>query len=206
MSGETWNGAVLGAQKGQREEAERRNMVKRRIVIVALLLTCSPDHQGPGNPGETTTLSAGPISARLQRSEAPLDAGASYPRRIVVEGRLGDDGDVLRQEFSLLGPPAPLPIEGLGLEVSTDTPGLNREEHAELRAWLAAQGLPADTTQFQALHQAHSGRELRVWYEISGRRISGTLSRGEGGPRLARFDSLYRRRGGPIEDPSQAHG
>jgi hypothetical protein len=99
----------------------------------------------------------------------------------------------------LLAPPAPLSIEGLGLEVLTDTPGLNREEHAELRAWLAAQGLPADTAAFERLHQADSGRQLRVWYEISGRRIGGTLSTDDGGPRPARFDSLYRSEGGRLK-------
>jgi len=149
--------------------------------------------------GARWTLSAGPVSATLERSEASVDAGAPYPRRLVVEGRFGADGRVLRETFTLLAPPAPLSIEGLGLEVSTDEPGLNREEHAELRAWLAAQGLPADTAAFQALHRADSGRELRVWYEISGRRIGGTLSRGDGGPWLARFDSLYRSEGGRLK-------
>jgi len=205
-------------------------MAKPSMVMVALLLACSPGHQGPSDPGETTTLSwvrpssaesqllldgteigrlrrdgerwtlsAGPVSATLERSDASLDAEAPYPRRLVVEGRLGDGGKVIREAFTLLAPPAPLSIEGLGLEVSTDTPALNREEHAELRAWLGAQGLPADTAAFQALHRADSGRELRVWYEISGRRISGTLSRGDGGPWLARFDSLYRSEGGRLK-------
>ena len=149
--------------------------------------------------GEHWRLSAGPVSATLTRSAAPLEAGAAYPRRIVVEGRLGGDSTSLRQAFTLLAPPAPLSVEGLGLEVSTDTPGLNREEHAELRAWLGAQGLPADTTAFEALHQAGSGRELRVWYEISGCRVGGTLARGGGGPWLARFDSLYRSEGGRLK-------
>lgn len=149
--------------------------------------------------GERWMLSAGPVSATLTRSDAPLAAGAPYPRRIVVEGRLAGDGKLLRQSFALLAPPAPLSIEGLGLEVTTDTPGLNREEHAELRAWLGAQGLPADTTAFQALHQADSGRELRVWYEVSGRRMGGTLTRSDGDPWLARFDSLYRSEGGRLK-------
>jgi len=201
-------------------------MARSSVVIVALLLACSPGEQQPRQPGEKTTLSwvrpsgaesqllldgaeigrlrnqgerwmlsAGPVRATLKQSDAPLDAGAAYPRRIVVEGRLGGDGRLLRQAFTSLAPPAPLSVEGLGLEVPTDTPGLNREEHAELRAWLGGQGLPADTTAFEALHQADSGRELRVWYEISGRRLGGTLSRGDGGPWLARFDSLYRSEG-----------
>jgi hypothetical protein len=206
------------------------DMAKPSIVVVALLLGCSPGQQGPREPGETTTLSwvrpsggeiqllldgaeigrlredgdrwilsAGSLSATLTRSDAPLDAGAPYPRRVVTEGHLGGDGKLLRQTFTLLAPPAPLSIEGLGLEVSTDTPGLNREQHAELRAWLGRQGLPADTTAFETLHQADSGRELRVWYEISGRRVGGTLSRGDGGPWLARFDSLYRSEGGRLK-------
>jgi hypothetical protein len=149
--------------------------------------------------GGRWTLSAGEVSATLTRSEAQLDGSAPYPRRIAVEGRLGGEGEVLRQTFVLLAPPAPLSVEGLGLEVSTDAPGLNREEHAELRAWLAAQGLPADTRAFEALHRADSGRELRVWYEISGRRIDGALSRGDLDPRLARFDSLYRSEGGRLK-------
>jgi hypothetical protein len=146
--------------------------------------------------GERWRLSAGPVSTTLTRSSSPLEGGAAYPRRVVVEGRLGGDGTPLRQAFTLLAPPAPLPIEGLGLEVSTDEPGLNREEHAELKAWLGAQGLPADTARFETLHQRDSGRELRVWYEISGRRVGGTLSSGDGGPQLARFDSLYRSEAG----------
>ena len=205
-------------------------MAKSSILVVALLLACSPGEQGPLDPGETTTLSwvdssgaesqllldgeeigrlrrdgerwmlsAGPVSATLTRSDAPLEAGAPYPRRVVVEGSLGGDGKLLRQTFTLLAPPAPLSIEGLGLEVSTDTPDLNREEHAELRAWLGAEGLPADTTAFETLHQTDSGRELRVWYEISGRRIGGTLSRADGGAWLARFDSLYRSEGGRLK-------
>jgi hypothetical protein len=205
-------------------------VAKSTIVILALLLACSPGEPEPGDPGEAITLSwvrpagadarllldgteiarlrregerwtlfADPISATLTRSDAPLAAGAAYPRRIVVEGRLASDGEPLRQAFVLLAPPAPLSIEGLGLEVSTDNPGLNREEHAELRAWLGGQGLPADTTAFEKLHQAASGRELRVWYEISGRRVGGTLSRGDGAPWLARFDSLYRSEGGRLK-------
>jgi hypothetical protein len=205
-------------------------MTKASILMVALLLACSPGQEGPGDPAGTTilswvgssgtesrllldgaeigrlrrngerwTLSAGPVSATLDRRAVPLDAESPYPRRLVAEGRLGDDGPVIREAFTLLAPPAPLSIEGLGLEVSTDTPGLNREEHAELRAWLGAQGLPADTTAFQALHQADSGRELRVWYEISGRRVRGALLRGGGGPWLARFDSLYRSEEGRLK-------
>jgi hypothetical protein len=149
--------------------------------------------------GERWRLSAGPVSATLERSDVPLYAEAPYPRWVVVEGRLGEGGEALRDVFALLAPPAPLFIEGLGLEVSTDTPGLNREEHVELRVWLASQGLPADTRDFQTLHQADSGRELRVWYEISGRRAGGRLSRGEGGPWLARYDSLYRSEGGRLK-------
>jgi hypothetical protein len=202
------------------------NMAKPTILMLALLLACSPGQDGPGDPtgttvlswigssetgrrilldaeeigrlrrnGERWTLSAGPVSATLERSSMGLDAGLPFPRRLVAEGRPGDGGSVIREAYTLLAPPAPLSIEGLGLEVSTDTPGLNREEHAELRAWLGAQGLPADTTAFQQLHRVDSGRELRVWYEISGRRVDGVLSRGDGGTWLARYDSLYRSEG-----------
>ena len=212
-------------------------MAKPSIVTVALLLACSPGHQGSRDPGETTilswvgpsgaesqllldgaeigrlrrdgerwTLSAGPVSATLDRSDASLDAGAPYPRRLVVEGRLGDDGKVIREAFTLLAPPAPLSIEGLGLEVSTDRPGLNREEHAELRAWLGAQGLPADTTAFQALHQVESGRELRVWYEISGRRNEWHSLARRWRPVARPVRLALSQRGEPIEDPSQASG
>jgi len=148
---------------------------------------------------ERWTLSAGPVSATLVRSSEPLDAGMPYPRRLLTEGRLGDGGRVIRETYTSLAPLAPLSIEGLGLEVSTDTPGLNREEHAELRAWLGTQGLPADTTAFEKRHRADSGRELRVWYEISGRRVDGVLSRGDGGPQLARYDSLFRGEGGRLK-------
>lgn len=205
-------------------------MAKPWMLMIALLLACSPGQEEADDPSGTTilswigssdtesrllldaaeighlrrsgerwTLSAGPVSMTLERSSLLLDAGAPYPRRLVTEGRLGDGRSVIREAYTLLAPPAPLSIEGLGLEVSTDTPGLNREEHAELRAWLGAEGLPADTTAFEELHQADSGRELRVWYEISGRRIDGALSRGDGVPELAGFDSLYRSEGGRLK-------
>jgi hypothetical protein len=75
--------------------------------------------------------------------------------------------------------------------VSTDEPGINEEEHQELREWLRSQGLAADTGDFEEIHLAEAGRELTVWYEISGRRVNGRLVRGTSTQPEALFDSLF---------------
>lgn len=149
--------------------------------------------------GSRWTLRGDSTRASLERFDTPLAAGRAYPRRIALEGRLGAAGTTIRQEFTLLAPPAALSVEGLGLEVSTDEPGTNHEEHRELRGWLEGQGLPPQTEAFEALHQADSGRELRVWYEISGRRIDGRLTRSGSAQPLARFDSLFRTEEGQLK-------
>ncbi|MCP5040625.1 MAG: hypothetical protein GY944_06315, partial [bacterium] len=139
------------------------------------------------------------IAITLESSVERLDAAWPYPRREVVVGRRGPAGAAFRQAFTRLAPPAPLPVEGLGLEVATDEPGLNRAEHDELRAWLASQGLAPDTSPFERLHEADAGRDLVVWYEISGRRKDGTFENENSGELLARFDSLYRSEQGQLK-------
>ncbi len=139
------------------------------------------------------------FSVTLQSSAHRIDAARPYPRREVVVGRLGPGGPAFRQSFTRFAPAAPLPVEGLGLEVASDEPGLNRAEHDELRGWLVSQGLAPDTSPFESLHGADAGRDLIVWYEISGRRKDGTLEDADSGELLARFDSLYRSEQGQLK-------
>lgn len=112
----------------------------------------------------------------------------SYPHRVSIEGRFSDDAAPVREAYLQLAPAAPIEVEGWGLEVSTDKPGQNTADHEKLRQWLASQKLPPDTAGFEKLHRDDSGRELRVWYEISGRRIRGELTAPNA---TARFDSLF---------------
>ncbi|MGH7287267.1 MAG: hypothetical protein ACREI8_04540 [Myxococcota bacterium] len=135
---------------------------------------------------------------RLHWLVAPLLAcacSASVPDEgWLAEGELG-----YRDEYMLLAPAAPLAVEGFGLEVTGDAPGTNDAEHAALRAWLAEQGLAADTSPFQALHASETGRELRVWYEISGRRVDGSLTRIGAPAPLAKVDSRFRSEDGGLK-------
>ena len=141
--------------------------------------------------------------ARLATSEKALDGDHPYPRRVEIEGRaVGTEaaaGASFRQAYTLLAPPAPLPVEGYGLEVAEDEPGTNAEEHERIRRWLGDQGLPADTTRFQELHQDETGRELRVFYEISGRRVDGMFERvGHAGDAVA-LDTHFRSEDGGLK-------
>ncbi len=144
-------------------------------------------------------LSGDGILAELGVEETPVTRASAYPRRVRVEGRLGEGDLAYRDEYTLLAPAAPLEVEGFGLEVTGDAPGTNVAEHAALRAWLAEQGLPADTRPFQALHESETGRELRVWYEISGRRVDGTLTRVGARAPLAKVESLFRSEAGALK-------
>ncbi len=127
----------------------------------------------------------------IEKSQQPLARGRAYPRRVVSDARIEAQGWAVRQEYTLLAPAAPIYVEGLGLQLATDEPGFNESEHAELAAWLEGQGLAADTTDFERLHCAEAGRDLTVWYEISGRRIDGKLVRQNSKSPQARFDSLF---------------
>ena len=142
--------------------------------------------------GARQTLTAGSALATLEASERPLVVGQPYPQRLAREGRLGVDGPAIRQEYTLLAPAAPIDIEGLGLEVSSDEPRTNGAEHAAIRDWLKGKGLAPDTSPFERLHEQESGRELTVWYEISGRRVDGSVARVGSAEPAARFDSLFR--------------
>jgi hypothetical protein len=151
-------------------------------------------------------LRADGASASIESSIEPLDPARSYPRRETTTGRLGSAGPAFRQTFTRLAPAAPLSVEGLGLVIASDEPGLMRDEHAELRRWLASQGLAADTLAFEAIHEADAGRPLVVWYEISGRRKNGLLENLNSGEELARFDSLYRSENGQLKIHHQRTG
>jgi hypothetical protein len=143
---------------------------------------------------------------RLSVEETALTPAHPYPRRVRIEGRRDEAGIGFRHEYTLLAPAAPLPIEGFGLVVTSDEPGINEAEHEALRAWLAAQGLPADTRPFQALHEQETGRELRVWYEISGRRVDGSFARIGAADPAARIDSLFRSEAGGLKLHHQRPG
>jgi hypothetical protein len=138
------------------------------------------------------------LRAALRVEEEPLGA-APYPRRVRRDAVSNAGGAAFRDEYTLLAPPAPLDVEGLGLAVAEDEPGTNDAEHERLRAWLRSQGLPADSAPFEALHRAETGRELRVWYEISGRRRDGRLLRTGASAPLARSDSLFRSEAGELK-------
>ena len=136
------------------------------------------------------TLETGSARIVVEESGEPVAPDRPYPRRVVTVGRIEPGGSAIRQEYTLLAPAAPLHVEGLGLQLPTDEPGFNEDEHAELRAWLEEQGLAADTAGFEELHCAEAGRDLTVWYEISGKRVDGSLTRGSSTQPQARFDSL----------------
>jgi hypothetical protein len=138
-------------------------------------------------------LDAGSVRASVERSEQAVrpGPGQAYPRRIVSDGQLEGSTAHVRQEYVLLAPPAPIGIEGLGVELETDPPGKNAAEHRQLRAWLESQGLASDTRPFEELHAADAGRDMRVWYEVSGRRVDGTVEMTGPAPKEARFDSLF---------------
>jgi hypothetical protein len=143
----------------------------------------------PMHPG--WRLTGDGVDAELRVERTPQADGHRYPLRVVTEGRLSRVA-LFENAYTLLAPPAPLPVEGYGLVVSGDDPGTNDEEQEALQAWLAEQGLPSDTRPFQSLHEGETGRELRVWYEISGRRLDTTFSRVNTGEALARMDSVFR--------------
>ena len=140
---------------------------------------------------------AGPL-AEIRVEAEPLTSAHPYPQRIRREAVLAAGGAAFRDEYTLLAPAAPLSVEGLGLVVSDDEPGINDAEHAALRRWLAEQGLPADTEPFEALHRSETGRELRAWYEISGRRVDASFSRVGAPEAAASIDSLFRSEAGAL--------
>ncbi|MBW2244323.1 MAG: hypothetical protein JRH01_20255 [Deltaproteobacteria bacterium] len=144
-------------------------------------------------------LNGASVEAALTFEEQRQDSAQAYPRRIRIEGRMTGSAVGFRNEYTLLAPAGPLPVEGYGLSVSGDADGTNESEHDSLRQWLAAQGLPADTRPFQELHEQETGRELRVWYEISGRRIDGRFGRLGGETPMALVESLFRSEGGDLK-------
>jgi hypothetical protein len=136
---------------------------------------------------------------RLAVEETALSPAHPYPRRVRIEERMNEAGAGFRHEYTLLAPAAPLPVEGFGLVVAGDEPGINDAEHEALRAWLGEQGLPADTRPFEALHEKETGRALRVWYEISGRRVDGSFGRIGAAEPAAKLDSLFRSEAGELK-------
>ncbi len=140
-----------------------------------------------------TTLIAATEIAALETTQSPVEATHPYPVSVQSRARLAGNPVEVREQFTLLAPPAPLWIEGLGLEVLDDPPGLNEAEHERIRSWLAEQGLPRDTQPFEERHETESGRELTVWYEIAGRRSAGRLMRSDRPEVLAAQSAGFRR-------------
>jgi hypothetical protein len=150
----------------------------------------------PMRPG--WRLTGDGVDAELRVALNSQGDGHRYPLRVVTRGSLNRVA-LFENAYTLLAPPAPLPVEGYGLVVSSDEPGTNDEEHGALQAWLAEQGLPLDARPFQGVHERGTGRELRVWYEISGRRVDTRFSRVDTGEALARMDSVFRSEDGGLK-------
>lgn len=138
--------------------------------------------------GNRWSYEQGAVKASLERG----GEGGPYPRHVTTTARVLSTSLEAREEYELLAPPAPIEIEGLGLEVPGDPPGKNVIEHERLSAWLMGQALPRDTRDFERIHAEEVGRELRVWYEISGRRRDGRITSGD---RTARFDGMFQKGG-----------
>ncbi len=143
-------------------------------------------------------VASGPILAELRVDERALTGDHAYPRRIRRETE-GAGGARFRDEYTLLAPAGPLPVEGFGLVVEEDAAGINDAEHEAIRDWLAGQGLPPDTAPFEALHRRETGRELRVWYEISGRRVDWRFARADAPEAAVAIDSLFRSEAGELK-------
>jgi hypothetical protein len=144
--------------------------------------------------GSGWRLVGGAEEVELRVSQTPQGELHAYPMR-VTSTALRDGRPAFEEGYTLLAPAAPLPVEGYGLVVSSDEPGTNDVEHQALRDWLAEQGLPASTRIFQELHERETGRALRVWYEISGRRSDWRFARAGADETLARVDPLFRSEG-----------
>lgn len=141
--------------------------------------------------GNVTHLDSNAARVSLERIEAPLQAGAPYPVRVIERAQLEAADVQVTQQYDKLAPDAPIDIEGLGLVLDGEDPEVNGAEHEQLRAWLRETGLEADTASFEEIHRASTGRDLRVWYEIAGRRVEGSLSVDRSPTPAARFDSAF---------------
>ncbi len=140
---------------------------------------------------ETRLLEAGAMQVRLERTRRPIVADKPYPLRVVLTGQIGNSGPRVRQQYDLLAPLSPIEIEGLGVPFSGDDEGINAEEHALLQRWLESNGLEPDTRLFEEIHRAETGRDLRVWYEIAGRRVDGSVTIGDAENPAANFSSAF---------------
>jgi hypothetical protein len=147
----------------------------------------------------------GALLAEIRVEERAMTSEHAFPRRVRRE-TTGAGGARFRDEYTLLAPAAPLPVEGYGLVVPDDAPGINDAEHEMLRDWLAAQGLPPDTDAFERLHERETGRELRVWYEISGRRVDGRFEAANAPHPAVAIDSLFRSEAGGLKIHHQRPG
>jgi hypothetical protein len=144
--------------------------------------------------GTLLSLVTSELVAQVHVLEEPLEPHRPFPKKITTTGWLQNADTSVQQSYILLAPAAPIAVEGLGLEVSTDEPGQNTDEHSLLSHWLSSKGLTAGSASFEDLHLADTGRELHVWYEISGRRVKGRVSmlHSTGAERdPAYFDSLF---------------
>ncbi len=141
--------------------------------------------------GAVTEFASEATRVRLERSEQRGEDGAPFPVRVVIRGDLDRGTAAVRQEYDLLAPEAPVDIEGLGLVLDDEDPDVNAAEHEQLRKWLRDVGLEPRTGLFEALHMSDTGRALRVWYEIAGRRIDGSVFEGSNPAPAARFDSAF---------------
>ncbi len=140
---------------------------------------------------EALVFTAGKTTMVLRRSESEIVEGQGWPRRVRIEGWLEPAGLQVTEEYTLLAPPAPIEVEGWGLEMSWDEEGQNKKEQALLQDWLEETIGSRDLSVFRNLHATDTGRELVVWYEISGRRVNLRLLEGVADEPVAEADSLW---------------
>jgi len=139
---------------------------------------------------EVRTLRANGLEVEIRDSSSPLTPDRPYPLRRTRAGRIRGSEARVRQQYDLLAPAAPIEVEGWGLVLPGESER-NADEHRRLREWLESQDLPPDTSVFEEIHRARTGRDLVVWYEIAGRRVDGSLSLGDADVPAARFGSAF---------------
>ncbi|MFP6662591.1 MAG: hypothetical protein VCC00_00105 [Deltaproteobacteria bacterium] len=185
---------ILRLTKPGSEQSELRVDGKTIATLTRIAAGRAPSGAVAGGAilsAEALLLTAGATTMILRHSESEITPGQAWPRRVRVEGWLEPAGVQVAEEYTLLAPPAPIEVEGWGLEVSWDEEGQNQKEQSLLQDWLETTTGSRDLSVFRNLHATDTGRELVVWYEIAGRRVNLRLREGEAAEPVAEADSLW---------------